>query len=473
MSEAALAPRAHARARWLSGLLWGGAAAMAALAAVLGAAPALVLLLPLLLACLLAALGEARLFLWLLAATSGLGVGWGNAEALAVAGRTINVSGLRWGLIVLAAGLLLVRLPARRLPLPLRIYGLFVALAAAGILWAPDPFEGFKNTLQLAAPLLIAAVAVRAVETPEHIEELLRALWVGLLLGVGAALLVGLARGYAWELRGGLQIVPRTLGTFLLPFMALALAGWRHRSPAYAVAALVLLLVALPTLSRATILTMVLMAPLAMIHGPARWKVGGLAAAALILTLASLYAPLRERVLPEGASFRPDAIEISGRGRDAELQAGGLQLSGRGLLWLRVYQHAEERPLVGHGTGSATVLLASQPWGILHPHNDYIRAFHDQGLAGLALVLAFGASVLGWCRRAHREARGALSAWLSLAAGLALFAYLLTAVADNVMLYVTFFTQNVFLLLALAARARQMEEDAAPAPAEAALTAGT
>ncbi|MCX5388863.1 polysaccharide biosynthesis tyrosine autokinase [Streptomyces sp. NBC_00094] len=70
----------------------------------------------------------------------------------------------------------------------------------------------------------------------------------------------------------------------------------------------------------------------------------------------------------------------------------GLEIgtSGRSWLWETTWASIEEAPWLGHGIGSVERVVG-------HPHNDYLRLWHDLGLLGLVLwtlvILVIGRGV--------------------------------------------------------------------------------
>lgn len=446
-------------------LPWIAAAALAAAAGTLGLAPLVLIGGIMAFATALALGGEALLFLALLVTVSGLGFNWGEGSVVGLGGHTINLGGVRWGLIVLGCGALLFRHGLPAIPRPLRPYAGFVLVAAAAVLWAPNRFEGIKNLLQFVAPLLIALVAYRCVRVRRQVAQLTSLYWVSLVIGVVAmfAVVVGTPL-LGEELPFGHGLAHRGFAMWLLPCYALALAAWRVRGSVHLWAVAGLFLLGVITLSRTTVGAMLLLGLVAMLVKPARLRPVPLLLLVLAGAAALQYGPLRERFFADPrVGFGKELVSITGSGEQMQLTILGLNTSGRGLVWVRTFLHGAERPVLGHGTGSASDFLDRELAGVLvHPHNDYIRVFHDQGLVGLGLVLAFGAATLLALRRLWRSDASPGARELALAALLAMVGYLAVAFFDNSMLYVTNFTQNIFLLLALALRAAELELEPAP-----------
>jgi hypothetical protein len=129
---------------------------------------------------------------------------------------------------------------------------------------------------------------------------------------------------------------------------------------------------------------------------------------------------------------------------DAESRTNLSTLQWRIAFWRQILQEERERPApwLGHGVGSAD-RLSAESWGEDSlPHNDYLRTYHDLGLAGL---LATGLLIVFMVRWLMRSA--------TVAADFILLAYLLIVCfrfTDNFM-YVTI-TLWIYMFLGSYAR---------------------
>jgi O-antigen ligase len=84
------------------------------------------------------------------------------------------------------------------------------------------------------------------------------------------------------------------------------------------------------------------------------------------------------------------------------------------------------------------VVINAASEGVGHPHNDYLRLWHDFGVVGLLLFLG---AVGGWLvilfrNWYHAERSRVYSGQLFLAGALGLLGVLLAMVTDNVIVYV-------------------------------------
>lgn len=106
---------------------------------------------------------------------------------------------------------------------------------------------------------------------------------------------------------------------------------------------------------------------------PARTLAAGALGSAALLGLVLLYSPLADR-FTQG---------------DASLNYGGIayNTSGRLPLWRAVFADARSHAWLGLGPGSSEAFVKETFPGIDHPHNDYLRLFHDYGLVGVSLFV--------------------------------------------------------------------------------------
>jgi len=103
------------------------------------------------------------------------------------------------------------------------------------------------------------------------------------------------------------------------------------------------------------------------------------------------------------------------------------------------------------GLGSSEVLISDLVPGLEHPHNDYLRVWHDLGIVGVVLFC------LAWIGRLAKHfptmakvgQKKTLLARSQMAAALAASTVVLTCISDNTLLY-TFVQIPVFLLFAVA-----------------------
>lgn len=196
------------------------------------------------------------------------------------------------------------------------------------------------------------------------------------------------------------------------------LSGWRRFLPLF-IAVLVLL-----SVSRTAFAIALLMLTFVVLRGRKRGRlIRGVATlvaiAAVGYLLITTYSPLTERF-----TVGDDAI-----------QYGGLKInsSGRTVLWEKIAESAARSPIYGQGPGSAGERVDQIIGGTIgHPHNDYLRLYHDVGVVGLAL---FVIGVLSLIAGAVRRAKLYVHDPVHWAAALGMAAVLLAAFTDNVIVY--------------------------------------
>jgi O-antigen ligase len=115
-----------------------------------------------------------------------------------------------------------------------------------------------------------------------------------------------------------------------------------------------------------------------------------------------------------------------------------LNTNGRFAFWAATMDSFSDSPWLGNGPGTANDLIDWKFEGLGHPHNEYLRVLHDQGILGLSLLLLGMGKLLLLCYRAYRESLSKISSssGFCLATFLALTAFLLTMTTDNTASYV-------------------------------------
>jgi O-antigen ligase len=171
--------------------------------------------------------------------------------------------------------------------------------------------------------------------------------------------------GASWAILATLPLARRTphrlliVGAALTVVFAQALTGGRAGYVAWAVVGLVL--------------------------GLARWR--------RLLPLAPVVAAVLLAVLPGVQERALEGVEDSGVD-EYRLTAG------RNIAWPHVIEKIQDAPVIGFGrlamqrTGLRARLEAEEGEDFSHPHNAYLEALLDNGLAGLAVILSFYLAVL-------------------------------------------------------------------------------
>jgi O-antigen ligase len=122
-----------------------------------------------------------------------------------------------------------------------------------------------------------------------------------------------------------------------------------------------------------------------------------------------------------------------------KFEVGGLQInsSGRINMWSATIKSAMESPVIGKGLGSSQELITALFPRLGHPHNDYLRVWHDLGAVGVILLVAAMISWLWILFRAWHaaEKHHAKDARLELSALLLVVALMLVMVPDNALIY--------------------------------------
>ena len=318
----------------------------------------------------------------------------------------------------------------RRLVYVLVPYGAFLLWAWVGVLWAPNTIAGLQNLVVYGlfglVVLLCGALAARMPSLADR--AIARGIsWIdaiALTLAISCLVLQGLPSDSNLWIIGA-----RSFGLLGLPVLswhvAQAHAGSRR---SVVLAWLWLMAIALSMSRMATAIALLYMgiAVLLQFRKSARsFVVRGpaiVAATAIVLLVLARATPIADRM-------------FSG---DVSMEIGGVAVnaSGRSTIWAEVTDSAMNAPIVGQGVGSS-IAAASRIPGVAHPHNDYLRIWHDHGFIGLALwafafVAMFGVLLRNLARSQWRSDRGAPT---YLAALLALSGLLIACITDNAIIY--------------------------------------
>ncbi len=327
-----------------------------------------------------------------------------------------------------AAAVIACRVYPRRLVFAVTPYGLFLAWVATSVLWAPLTVMGAQNgavyLLFGLAVLLSGTIAARHPLAMEWtIDRGVR--WIdriGLSLVLASLLMLGLPEG-----DGGWFIGPRSFALLGLLPLSWHLAQWQAGVGRSGVLAWLWVTAIGLSLSRTATGVAVLYVGIIFVL-QLQWSLRSLLLRTPALALAfgitafiiMGHTPMAERLFTGDTS-----IEVGGVAVNA---------SGRLNIWTAVSDSARQSPIVGKGLGSSQ--LAAGVLDIDHPHNDYLRVWHDFGYIGLAMLMA---TFFGWSvqllRSWRKLSRGGEPAPMQAAAFLALLGLLIVATTDNAIIY--------------------------------------
>lgn len=314
----------------------------------------------------------------------------------------------------------------RRVSPVVRPFLVFLAWIALSFIWFRPTILGLQNFLVLvsfAGILLLTENTVsKAREFPHWVPRtLMAATVVAVVLYVSFMLIDGLGSNLVFH--------ARIFATYVLIGMSWLLAGWRYGSKRDLVWALVLVFLIILSLSRMALATAVLLFPLAWVGGLRRreWlrlAFVGILISAIVYVAVISFEPLRNR-------FALDADAESITGEEATDYT-----SGRYTYWVITLSSALESPWIGHGAGSSATLLSAL-FPVFHPHDEFLRVFHDYGLIGLLLFLyaIWKLSRMSWRVWSEAKGCGAPQARLHLAAFLSFVAVFFPMLTENSLVY--------------------------------------
>ncbi|GIV00423.1 MAG: hypothetical protein KatS3mg014_2038 [Actinomycetota bacterium] len=332
---------------------------------------------------------------------------------------------------VLAVGGLVALAAVRPSKTAWRISAPVVALVLVGVLWG---FRGLTpGGLQEVVALTLFAVTILVTSTAalRHPSVCVRVVDRGLTLGALVAGVAYAAQQLTFRVAEPL-LGARAVAAFLCLCLAWTAARWAGGARRYGYASIFLAGVIGFSLSRTALgAALLVLGAAAMTRAQGRrwgWKrqvatlavAVGLAAAGIVV-LVRVVPPIRER-FTEGDVVAVGALKLN--------------VTGRAELWATTWRSALTSPLIGQGPGSARELAENAAPGLDHPHNDYLRLFHDYGLVGVAAWLTFVARSLA---AGVRAVRGNWVTVLGQVSGRATFLVLVAfsalMVTDNVMVY--------------------------------------
>jgi O-antigen ligase len=238
---------------------------------------------------------------------------------------------------------------------------------------------------------------------------------LGLLLGgPGSSVIIG-ARSFA---------------IYGLVSLSWLLASWRYRAqPQALIYAIGLTTMIAFSFSRTATVIALILFPLSQFspNQPKSWlKVGlWISLISLIAYLCFNYVePIRNRFTDSGDNGQIGGVKVN--------------TSGRERAWEVVIQSAAEAPVFGKGPGSVgTAVGKLNMETIAHPHNDYLRLWHDFGWVGLTFWLGSYVLLLVQISRnwLWAAAHDPITAHVHQATLLSMISVLLIMLTDNIIVY--------------------------------------
>lgn len=124
---------------------------------------------------------------------------------------------------------------------------------------------------------------------------------------------------------------------------------------------------------------------------------------------------------------------VMGKGDGANVGGVKLNTSGRSYIWSVVYKSAQTNMIFGLGQDGPPEMLKYPKWA--HPHNDYLRLLHHNGLIGLILWLVFFFNILFYLLRRIKYSYNDEYKSYYLFNFIFLFAILMIMITDNPIVY--------------------------------------
>ena len=337
-------------------------------------------------------------------------------------------------LILVAIGALVCSRYPKRLLLRALPFGCFLFWAAISSFWAPPNYQGAQNGIvyMLFGFSLVLAGSLAA-RNMVRMEVLLgrAVLWID-CIALGLVLRDVLVYGLPNDPDEGWLVGPRPLAVLGLVMLSWHLSRWYFGSKASRLPIALWLLAILFSMSRTGIAVALLLVGIIVLlqirFRPSRAAMSLptlMVVAIIVVGLVMYTSAFNDRFF---AGYDTQKVNVAGM---------KINTSGRINLWGATIESALKRPIVGQGLGSSQQLIESRFPRLSHPHNDYLRVWHDLGLIGVfLLVTALGCWLWILLRAWHdAEMRRSRAAHLELTALLLLVAMSLVMVPDNALIY--------------------------------------
>lgn len=389
----------------------------------------------------------------------------GGFKALLPGLGGLDMNGIR--LIGVVAGLSAVALVERDLVRHAlgrygRGYVVFLAVAAATLVFTPSRVDGLRLLFKLAFPLLVFAAVRGLVRTRRELERLADwTLWGAVAIALVLNPVYVLAGGYEVDLAGRVRV--HGVGAHQNPFSFYLLVVTLIAFARYSVRGQLRYLVLCGVFGGWIVLTLTRITLLAALAGLAGAALYGAiiarnrrAVVAAALVGGALAVALVPVALERSLGYIPTASELLGLVTDPVTFWRSVNWQGRQIIWPVLFKAFLGSPVFGLGLGASSALLIETFQGGMGGviHNEYLRLLIETGLVGAAL---FAIAVLTWLGGVLRAGRheDPLAREFAMPAFSAIVAWVFIAATDNAFDYYAPFTQYIGFLCggALAAAA--------------------
>jgi O-antigen ligase len=348
--------------------------------------------------------------------------------------QVLRSSAWAWILDLLLLGLVLVVLP-----LPFRSvrsflpYLAFLGMSLVSLLWTPDLYKGFQTLFQVALPAVAYLVAWNVGALSELVMRYAARICLASLGLIGLVWGIGEVGAPLIEL----NFRPAAISLAIIFVVATMHAPSWRRTAIVGVIAILIALITGGRMASAVLFALLLLTP--SLRLSVAWRAGIAAAGAGLLAVASQTQVFKERFFFDTSASLIDVLTLS----------SSLNTSGRREMWSGLMEVCSTTPIFGNGIGAAYSLsFQVTSGGINQPHNDYLRTYCDVGLTGSVLVWGFFVFLAIRSVRRYRQGIGDRN--LQAAAGLAVLAFLLFAVTENIIVYAAHFMAPLGIVLGLA-----------------------
>ena len=350
-----------------------------------------------------------------------------------------EISGLRYtGFLWVGyyiVGLLLILTRSQSFPFPWKIWLPWFLYVAISYLWSSGTvLRNLQVVLQMSSPVVVGVVASFSIRTTAQWRQLKRGFSHCLLILVAGFLFYSYG-----PVSGALsdRFTVRPAAMTLTIVAALFIANFKKEPVPNILGWMTCLSLSALSGSRTATVVVLLLWPLSPVYRNS-WRRFIILFSVCILGIGLFYTPVFQ-----------NRFFVSGKGELAQVMEGDYNDAGRSAVWAEVREESKRQIVFGAGVGESDIFVSSIFDDIGKTHNDYLRILFEFGIVGLTLFLVTMTFQMVQLRQLIRVDEN-FENTASIAAYLAICAWLLLSYTDNGIIYGVYFTHLIFAFIGAA-----------------------
>lgn len=360
-----------------------------------------------------------------------------------------SMRGYSWVLILLVS-LAILLVSKEQMLFPLWIWIPWALLLGGYLFLFGYHADALQRTVIILTPLVAAAAASKLSVGPKAVESFRRNYhWMAAAIMAIIVIRSGMLMTGTLPEFSGLAAESMTI-SLLAVFFAVDFARGNKRALFYWLAISIFPVI---TVSRSGIVATLLTLPLAVYPMKMKTRASLLGAVAVLAVLAF------------GAGSIQKEMFYSGKGRltDLSLSNPDVNTSGRIYIWEVMKKEIGKNLWFGHGANANAEFIYRVIGVRIHPHNDWARILFDYGLFGLLIfILSYGGLITHiMFRAADSEGEAKVLFYIAATTFIPFFLYML---ADNIILYVSYYGNFQFMIIGFAYAAGREKDTESPPP---------